>query len=504
MRKIPFEKSTWFNDLFLEYTSNREKLQPFYTYEPNLEGLKLAAANKEMPQNNRSVLVKSLLEQYKAVDGFEGSKVQENILKLGQPNVFTVTTGQQLHPFLGPQMVFNKIEAAISVAQEYTNSSDVEVVPVFWMASEDHDFEEIKKIQFFGKEFVWETEQKGAVGRMKMDGLLLVIDEMIEEFQRDQKVVDYLQGFREIYAKHSTYAEATRELAFSLFEKEGLIAIDGDDESLKRMFAPYLSKEIQGNYAYEELKRTTDALKELGYKTILNPMQENLFLLEDGSREKLSKSMESSFAEFPEKLSPNVVLRPLYQEVILPNIAYFAGPSELCYWLQLKGVFDAHEVNYPVVLPRKFTLAMKKKDVSAILGIGMELEKLYEPEKKVKNFVLESGSQEFIQNLEETMQKMEALLQSTSDLGAKIYKEAKLMHQQMSKQGNQLKNMLSDEPFFKDKINKMLRIKQQYFENPKERDVFGIESKVNDVEGLKGDDGYFTSLLNTNILIVEK
>ena len=510
MQTISFQSSTWFPKLFKDYIAGKKELEEFYAYRPTLEGLQEALAKREFPQENREILVEVLLEQYKGIPKFKGSLVEKNVLSLRNPTCFTLTTGQQLHPFLGPEMVFNKIQAVIdssislsAVSADKPVNEQREVIPVFWMASEDHDFEEVQTIRFFGKDFVWDKEQDGAVGSMPTNSLVKTIQNIIDAFSHDEKVVKLLTEYKEIYARHTSFANATREVAFKLFGEEGLVSIDADNTRLKELFLPQIEKEVQANFAFSELKKSNDSLNSLGYKTVLNPQKENFFLLEEGNRQKMNNEAAGSLSSSPKSISPNVVLRPVYQEVILPNIGYFAGPSELSYWLQLKQVFTSLGVPYPVLLPRMFTLGIKQKDLQFIAKNDFKLESFFKDEPSFITLVLKKESavmHSLLLEKESVLKKME---EESKKLGAIFYKSIKNTFTEEAQNLRKVRKELELAGGNQDKINKLLRIKKNYFETPQERILFGVEKEVNDRRGLSNFGTYFRDGLNESILLVE-
>ena len=503
MHSILFEHSTWFSKLFKDYIKGNEDLRDFYTYAPTLKGLVKALESKAFSQEKRDVLVEVLLEQYQNIEGFDQSLVKKNILALKNPSSFTVTTGQQLHPFLGPEMVFNKIQATIDASNSLSEIGESKVVPIFWMASEDHDFEEVKTIRFLGKEFDWEQEKEGAVGRMPTRNLVKTIQVMIDAFQHDEKVVNVLQEYKDIYSNHNSFAEATREIAFKQFAGQGLVAIDADNSRLKEVFKPYLQKEIKNNFALTELGKNTALLNQLGYKTVLNPMGKNLFLLREHERTKLSNQEAEAFLSKPDNLSPNVVLRPVYQEVILPNLAYFAGPSELSYWLQLKAVFNSFDLDFPVLMPRRFTLTIKSKDLRYLEDNEYDLIDLYKTESDILELMLAKESEEIQKLLSEKEEILNKLEIESKKHGATFYKKVKPVLKQEVRDTDNLKSTVKNYLLNKDKINKLLRIKASYFDLPQERYVFGIEKEINEKGALGDNVSYFEANCHDSILVLE-
>ena len=323
------------------------------------------------------------------------------------------------------------------------------------------------------------------------------------EFAQDEKVVKVLTEYKEIYARHTSYANATREVAFKLFGKDGLVSIDADDERLKELFVPQISKEIQENLAFNELGKSNESLNALGYKTVLSPQKENLFLLEEGNREKVSNKIVSDYLSYPSKISPNVVLRPVYQEVILPNIGYFAGPSELSYWLQLKQVFTLQGITYPVLMPRMFTIRIKKKDLQFLDNNNIGLDEMFKEETDLTELILKKESaaiHDLMTEKEDLLQKMEV---ESKKLGASFYKSVKNSFSEERQNMKMVRKQLEISGGNKDIIHKLLRIKKNYFENPQERTRFGIEREVNIYSGSSHSSLYFERGLNKSILLVE-
>ncbi len=366
LKQIAFEETKQFSSLFLDYINNKTGLQKFYTYSPTIENFKEAIAHRNFDNEKRPALVNTLKNQYKNIPA--PSEVSNNIESLGQQNTFTVTTGHQLNIFTGPLFFIYKVVAAINMAKTLNSTyPSNHFVPVYWMASEDHDSDEINNFRLFGEKYVWETDQKGPVGRFKTSSMKSLFEDLPE------KPDFFLDG----YLGKSNLSEATRYIVNHLFGKHGLVILDADDMELKKMFKPVILDDILHHTPFEFAQTDTKGLEDQGYKGQIYPRPINLFFMENGTRERIEESKGNfnvlntslSFTkeeiaklidEHPEKFSPNVVLRPVYQEMILPNLAYIGGPAEVAYWLQLKGVFDHFEIPFPILFPRLFTLIISK------------------------------------------------------------------------------------------------------------------------------------------------
>jgi len=360
--KFDFTTTGLFSKLFIDFINKNEVLRPFYSYYPDFKGFEDQMKSRHFSKESRIVLLKCLEGQYKEMEIREA--VQNNIANLKNEKTFTVTTGHQLNIFTGPLYFIYKIVTVINTCKTLRERfPGYNFVPVYWMASEDHDFEEISYIKLFGQKYTWETNQTGAVGRMDPKSLETVLDAM----PGNNEI------FRKAYLEHNTLAEAVRYYVDELFGDEGLVVVDADEKELKRTFSPVVEDELIKNSSFVHVNTQSVHLEEKGYKPQINPREINLFYLVDHVRERIVREdnifkvvgTELQFSEEeilkmvkeePEKFSPNVILRPLYQEMILPNLAYVGGPAEVVYWLQLKTLFDHFQVPFPILLPRNFVL----------------------------------------------------------------------------------------------------------------------------------------------------
>ena len=285
---------------------------------------------------------------------------------LRQSNTYTITTGQQIHLGLGPLYVIYKALDTIAIAKELSKEhKNFNFVPVFWMATEDHDLEEISEITVFGNQVKWETTQKGAVGRMRPEGVAALFDNIKKDYNFSAEQNEFLSKCSHIYDTSANLSIAFRALLHTYLGETGVVILDADNKSLKDSFSQVLSDELQfKNYA--ALTKSSEAFEKTGYKKQLQIRECNLFDLRNGDRVKVLDKMESDIAEAHVQrdgcnLSPNAALRPFYQEWILPNLVYVGGPSELKYWLQLKGIFDNYSFPMPLLHLRKSNILLPSK-----------------------------------------------------------------------------------------------------------------------------------------------
>jgi len=376
---INYQNSGYFSPLMNDYLDQKPNLQSLYNRFPRLENFEKQIVEKKSNFNGnekRKILVSVLKEQYSNISTSE--LTQQNIEALSDENTFTITTGHQLNLFTGPLYFLYKIISTINLTKElkakYVESN---FVPIYWMATEDHDFEEINYFNFKDKKFRWNTESSGPVGRLSTEGLTEFFEIYQQELGSGTNAETLKKMFQEAYLMHATLAEATQYLANELFGKYGLVILDADNRDLKRAFIPYIKDELRSQISFKEVTKTTEKLKE--YSIQVNPREINLFYLEDNLRERIilekgkyivnNTKIEFTETEIlslldsnPEKFSPNVIMRPLYQEVILPNLCYIGGGGEIAYWLELKSFFDEVNVTFPMLLLRNSALLVTEKE----------------------------------------------------------------------------------------------------------------------------------------------
>jgi bacillithiol synthase len=364
--KIPLQDTKSFSPFFLDYIQQKETLKPFYNQYPSIENFNnlLTKKSKSFPSRNRETLVQTLQRQYKELQ--IADSVKTNLAALKDPKTFTVTTGHQLNIFTGPLYFIYKIVTVINTCKALRKKYPAhKFVPVYWMASEDHDYDEIKYFICNGKRYVWETSQKGAVGRFHTKDFQALLNTIPGE----------IDIFRTAYLKHSNLADAVRFYINEFFGTEGVIALDADDRDLKSLFTNVMLEDVTKNTTLSIIQKTNERLEQLNYETQVYCRDINFFYLAEQQRSRIEKNGEffrvlDSNLQFteqqitelirtePEKFSPNVILRPLYQETILPNLAYVGGPAEVVYWLQLKEVFEHYNTPFPILMPRNFAMVI--------------------------------------------------------------------------------------------------------------------------------------------------
>lgn len=380
---ISYSETNYFSKLILDYLDKKEELSPFYNRFPEIGNFEAQIKEKQQSfsAENRQVLVESLQKQYKGFDVSEATLA--NIEALSKDTTFTITTGHQLNLFTGPLYFLYKIISVINLTKILKKEHpEYDFVPIYWMATEDHDFAEINYFNLNGKKFQWNSTEKGAeidaVGYLSTEGL----DEVLELFSAEiggGEAADHLKSlFKKAYLEHTNLTEATRYLANELFKQYGLVIMGAQQAELKKLFVPYAENELLEQRSFENTKEKTEKLSNLGYNVQVNPREINLFYLNNGYRERIIKrdgkfyvhekqiewtkdEILAELHENPQYFSPNVMMRPLYQEVILPNLCYIGGGGELAYWLELKDYFEAENVPFPMLLLRNSALLQSEK-----------------------------------------------------------------------------------------------------------------------------------------------
>lgn len=391
VERISYADTRRFAAPVLDHLADDPFVRQFLELPPSLAGTERAAAGRSFDPGYRTILCNALDAQHSALQLH--AEVRASLRKLRDPLCLTITTGHQLCIFTGPLYVPYKILNTIRLAREAEARLGRPVVPVFWMASEDHDAAEIDHAVINGRSVRWSGASGGAVGRMKLTGIAPVVEEAIEAWGPGAESATIAQAMREAYREDRTLAEATRHFIHALFGRFGLVILDGDDTALKRLFAPILIEELVNQVGERTVAYANAKLGER-YTPQAHAREINLFflraghrsrivregdhyqVLDDGPRWTLEELLEHVEAH-PEDFSPNVVMRPVYQEHILPNIAYVGGGGELAYWIQLRWLFQALRVPMPVLFLRTSAATISGKHLRQWHGSGLATRDLF-------------------------------------------------------------------------------------------------------------------------------
>lgn len=432
---ISYQQTGYFSKIVADYLCADEKLTPFYRHPVSVEGVRSAIAARQKFNTNRVALVDILKEQYADISLTE--KQQQHIDALLQPSTFTITTAHQPNIFTGPLYFIYKILHAIKLSATLQSQlPEYKFVPVYYMGSEDADLDELNHVHLNGTKHIWQTTQTGAVGRMKADKQLLkMIDEIAGEVLIHPHGKEIIEKIKTAYAEGTAIAEATCSFVNDLFADHGLLILLPDTAKVKTLFADVMEKEISEQFSHKAVAATVAAFPS-EYKVQAAGRDINLFYLIDDKRERiiwdngkfkiqnlqLEFTLDELLQEFkthPERCSPNVILRPVLQETILPNVAFIGGGGELAYWLELEKVFVAAQVPYPVLVLRNSFVVLT--DVAQELKTKLQLSHadMFKPSDVLLNELVKKHSTLQLQ-LDEEKRAIETTYNTIATVSGKV------------------------------------------------------------------------------------
>ena len=358
----------------LDFISRTSTMSWFHPISNTIGNFKKVIDQKKFSSHKRNVLTQVISEQYLTT----GLPVPKNLNLLTESNSFTVTTGHQLCLFGGPQFFIHKIISTISLAEKLKKSyPKYNFIPTFWMATEDHDFDEVSSVFLFDKEIKVNGINTNPVGRIKTEYFLSALRELKDLFKNDSRGNQLISIFEKAFSM-KYWSDCTRFWVDQLFREYGLIVIDADSKDFKNLFKKTIALEVNKQFVQKCVIKSNKEITNAGYIPKINPRLLNLFFLNNNSRDRIvvengryfvggqnhsKKEILQMIEQNPENFSPNVLLRPLYQECILPNLAYVGGPAEVEYWSQLKDAFEYAKIDYPFVVLRNSFAWIKKKDL---------------------------------------------------------------------------------------------------------------------------------------------
>jgi bacillithiol biosynthesis cysteine-adding enzyme BshC len=408
---LPYSQVPQLAKTDVAYATHDQRLLPFMQYPPTLDAFTQALADRKDRDYPRADLVTVLTEQYRNLP--VQTAVQDNISALAAADTFTITTAHQPALFLGPLYFLYKAMTAIVMAEDVQKQSGKRIVPVFVLGSEDHDLDELNHIQLFNKRLDWQPGESGAVGSMGTGSIAPILEELKTILGDSGPAAKLFDRVSRAYTGAPDFASATQALLHELFGRFGLVVLNMNHPLLKRHFIPVLEAEITEQASYRIVQNTIDELFGLGFKPQASPREINVFYMKAGLRERivlegdvykvinsdLSFTKSELLAELhahPEHFSPNVILRPLYQEMILPNLAYVGGGGELAYWLERKAQFEHFGVLYPMLVRRHSVLWLDRDASKKIRKFGFTPGQFFEDtEALVKEFVRTHADESF-------------------------------------------------------------------------------------------------------------
>ncbi|GEO08563.1 bacillithiol biosynthesis cysteine-adding enzyme BshC [Segetibacter aerophilus] len=398
---ISYESTGYFSRMMIDYVKSDEKLKPFYKHPVSLDGIQASIEARNQFDTPRDLLVTELRKQYSDLPLSQSQ--EQNLGLLLKSNTFTICTAHQPNIFTGPLFFIYKILHTIKLANHLNSQiPNSNFVPVYYMGSEDADLDELGHIYLDGEKLEWETKQTGAVGRMKVDKLLIkLLDRIAGQVEVAPFGKELVLLFKEAYKEGVSIQQATLHLVNELFKDFGLVVLIPDNAELKRQFQPIVKRELIEQFSHQVVEKTTEQLGE-HYKVQASGREINLFYLTETKRERIEKDgvgykveglglawnhkeMMEELNNHPERFSANVILRGLFQESILPNIAFIGGGGEIAYWLELKQLFENCNVPYPLLIIRNSFLLTEEKDREAADRLGFETTDLFQATEKLVN-----------------------------------------------------------------------------------------------------------------------
>jgi bacillithiol synthase len=392
---LPHHQTNSFTQIVLDYLANDEKLHSLFEHYPDLENIENAIAAKSKQNINRPVLVEGLLTQYGTLEKTE--LVSTNINLLALENTFTICTAHQPNIFTGPLYYIYKILHTVALSHYLKNKyTQYNFVPVYYMGSEDADIDEIGTFFMAGKQYKWQPNEGGAVGRLSTESLQTILQEIAKYIDvktpNGKKIFTILH---QAYSTNKTLSEATLILVNALFGEYGVVVFEPDATIFKKQFVAVMQDELLQQTANKIVINTNIEIAK-NYKPQAHSREINLFYSIGHSKERIEKNGElfqivnteikfteqeiiAELHQYPERFSPNVILRGAYQETILPNIIFIGGGGELAYWLQLKNVFTHHHIAYPMLVLRQSISMVNQQSQSIIAKQHLQITDAFIP-----------------------------------------------------------------------------------------------------------------------------
>lgn len=482
--QIPYSNTGYFSTIILDYINGQQDLKPFYEHPVSVDGIKAAIASRKQFATNRSLLFKVMEAQYNSSS--LSAKQQLHLQQLTQDNTFTICTAHQPNIFTGHLYFIYKILHAIKLADTLREKiPGVNFVPVYYMGSEDADLEELGQVTLDGVKYQWSTDQKGAVGRMKSDKALIQLigalsgQLLVHPFGKE--TVDLMT---DCYRQGVSIEQATFTLVNHLFAEYGLLILLPDNPLLKSSFSTVMEKELMEQFSHKAVQETVAALPEK-YKVQAAGRELNLFYLKNDARERIEmlngawsvvntattfnrQQILQELQQHPDRFSPNVILRPVFQEWLLPNVAFIGGGGEIAYWLELKKVFEAAGVPYPVLVLRNSFLLMDKKQDELVHKLGISAEQLFLSETALLNLLVkrESTNQLSLEKEKTMLAELYGSLKTVAaSVDATLAPHTEALHQRALKKLEALeKKMLrAEKRKFEAEQRQVHKLKQQLF-----------------------------------------
>lgn len=480
--EIPFSSVPQLSDRDKMFQAEEEALQEFIELPARLESFPAAIANRQAFNTDRSLLHDVLTDQYRNRE--TSAAVRSNIDRLRDENTFTIVTAHQPSLLTGPLYTIYKICSAVSLSKRLNEEyPEYTFVPCFVSGGEDHDFDEIATIHLWNKDYTWQNNESGAVGRMSLDSLAPLMEELLERFGQG----DHAEALRTIIKEGMTHARSYGEffirLINALFMEHGLVIVNMDDARFKEIFFPVVQKELLEGIGRSCVVADQERLESRGIASQAHARSVNLFV-HDGDRHRVIDNEDGTLTvnsntytreelltyleKLPGAASPNVVLRPVYQELILPNLAYVGGGGEIAYWIERVSLFKELGIPFPVLVRRDSVLIIDKRSYQFLNEQRIGLEKLFDREERIINDFVKDESAvpislaDLNQDIEKTFQAIAERAKSVDPTlsrtalseGAKAMKSIEYLENKLLKAEKKKKEIT---------LNKITKIKHKLF-----------------------------------------
>lgn len=429
-----------FSPLYCDYLSNYPKVQQFYETDfHQIQNYGKIAEHISSKFKLRGEIAAILTEQNQHFSGTE--KTFENIQLLEGKNTLAIVTGQQVGMFGGPLYTIYKIITALKLTEQLNNVlPDYRFVPIFWLEGEDHDFQEMNYVRLLNAnrlptDIVYLHDEKqqnknlGAVGEVSFNESLNSFYEQVRHtLPNTEFKTDIIALFQRAYCVGTTFNKAFAALMNLLFPNAGLVFISSNDPKVKKLLVPIFRQEIETVPQTSQLIIERSAELENRYHAQIKPKALNLFLFHKSGRY-LIEPKEHDFSlkgirqyfqkedllhmveETPEVFSPNVVLRPICQDTILPTLCYVAGPAEIAYFAQLKRVYEFFNISMPIIYPRTSVTIIEQRHQEILEKYQLDIIELFEHLEKVQKKVIELVSEVKVDDLfRDTAKDIDAVL----------------------------------------------------------------------------------------------
>jgi bacillithiol biosynthesis cysteine-adding enzyme BshC len=422
-------------NLFLDYMYEFENVKEYYKYNfRNKENYSSIFKNiSESRKNKQLNLSAILIDQYSTLKNVSVKTIR-NIELLEKEKTIAVVTGQQLGIFGGPLYTLFKIITAIRLANQLTERYDeFKFVPVFWLEGDDHDFNEVRSINLLDnenqilnlgyKEEINDDDAKQSIGHIKFDES---INEFFSKFESSLRDTEFknelLVKLREWYRVGRSFKQSFKELLFWTFDEYGLVIFDPQDPQVKSLLKPIFKKEINDFALHtQKLIQTSAKLEEL-YHAQVKVKPVNLFYHTDDGRYSVEPvddvfklrrkrkqfTKEEILAEIeasPDKFSPNVLLRPICQDYLLPTGFYIGGPSEIAYFAQVTPLYDFYNIETPIIFPRSSATILEKNVSSGLDKYDLNMNDIFLGLDELKEKVIAGLSENNIETAFEEASK---------------------------------------------------------------------------------------------------